>query len=75
MSPPDSADKTPGHDIRSLGEIMFSCEKFSDRGLMSASLDSSTGGESARNNTSWVACFHEKAQSSQQYLSGTPTHR
>ena len=66
--------------IRSLGDVISSCDKlsFSEHAMLSASLDSSAGSESVRhNNASWVASFHEKVISKTpgKYGSGTPTHR
>lgn len=69
-------------EIRSLREVISSCDKLSlgEQGLLSASIDSVNGLDSSRTttNSSWVGSFHEKMQSKtpgKSFNVGTPTHR
>ena len=90
MSQAKVLDQTPSQpsrepvrlEIRSLREVISSCDKLTlggEQASLSASIDSVSGVDSARTNTSWVGSFHEKIQSKtpsgKSYAVGTPTHR
>lgn len=74
-------DRTPSqaaksqHETRSLGDVISSCDKLvlTEQALLSASIDSNIGSDSARHNsTSWVTSFHDKVLSKTPGRSGTP---
>ena len=80
QTPSQSARLEARLEVRSLREVISSCDKLNlaDQAGLSASIDSSSGNDSSRNPTSWVASFHEKVQSktpAKYGTYGTPTHR